>query len=298
MNRKIMNIFALLVVFALAFTSTLPAVANPGGGDRAGKFLEEFTDGVYLVQLIDAPVVAYEGDITGLKATKPAKGEKINPNKQDVIKYVGYLDGKHNEVLQKVGGKKLYDYRYTFNGFAAELTAPQAAKMASLPEVVAIERDQLMQMDTATTPDFLGLTAEGGLWEQLGGVGASGEDVIIGIVDSGIWPESMSFSDRTGTNGNNTQDDKLDYQQIPGWHGKCTPGEAFPASLCNQKLIGAQYYNSGWGGNEGIDELFPNDFNSPRDGDGHGTHTASTAGGNFGIEATAHFSIQSMLGRR
>ncbi|MAT42794.1 MAG: hypothetical protein CL609_10660 [Anaerolineaceae bacterium] len=286
MNRKIMSVFALLAVFALAFTSTLPAAANPGGGDRAGKFQEEFTDGVYLVQLVDAPVVAYEGGIAGFKATKPAKGEKINPNKQDVIKYVGYLDGNHNDVLQRAGGKKLYDYRYTFNGFAAELTAPQAAKIASLPEVVSIERDQLMQMDTATTPDFLGLTAEGGLWDQLGGVGASGEDVIIGIVDSGIWPESMSFSDRTGTNGNNTQGGKLDYQQIPGWHGKCTPGEAFPASLCNQKLIGAQYFNSGWGGNGGIDAQFPNDFNSPRDGDGHGTHTASTAGGNFGVEAT------------
>ncbi len=107
--------------------------------------------------------------------------------------------------------------------------------------------------------------------------------VIIGVIDSGIWPESLSFSDRTGANGNATKDGKLAYQQIPGWHGKCTPGEAFNASMCNQKLIGAQYFNAGWGGDAGIDAELPWEFNSPRDYDGHGTHTASTAGGNNGV---------------
>ncbi len=62
-----------------------------------------------------------------------------------------------------------------------------------------------------------------------------------------------------------TQDGKLDYHQIPGWHGKCTPGENFNASNCNQKLIGARFYNAGWGGNAGIDAIFPCEFNSPRD---------------------------------
>ncbi len=106
------------------------------------------------------------------------------------------------------------------------------------------------------------------------------------IVDSGIWPESLSFSDRTGENGNATKDGKLDYHQIPGWHGKCTPGEAFNASMCNQKLIGAQWFNAAWGGDAGIDAQRPWEFNSVRDYNGHGTHTASTAGGNHGVPAT------------
>ena len=87
--------------------------------------------------------------------------------------------------------------------------------------------------------------------------GATGENVIIGIVDSGVWPEHPSFSDRTDVNGNGTKDGKLGYQQIPGWHGKCDPGEAFTASNCNQKLIGARYYNAGFGGNAGIDAQLP-----------------------------------------
>jgi subtilisin family serine protease len=115
--------------------------------------------------------------------------------------------------------------------------------------------------------------------------------VIIGIVDGGIWPESLSFSDRTGTNGNATKDGKLAYQQIPGWNGRCVPGEEFNASHCNQKLIGARYYNAGWGGNAGIDAQLPWEFNSPRDFGGHGTHTASTAGGNQGVPTTGPASV-------
>jgi subtilisin family serine protease len=153
--------------------------------------------------------------------------------------------------------------------------------LAGVDGVFSVSADEEYTVDTSTTPDFLGLTAEGGLWDM----GYTGEDVVIGIVDSGIWPDSFSFSDRTGTNGNNTKDGKLDYQQIPGWHGKCTPGEEFNASDCNQKLIGAQYYNAGYGGNAGIDADRPWEYNSPRDYNGHGTHTASTAGGNNGVPA-------------
>jgi subtilisin family serine protease len=106
---------------------------------------------------------------------------------------------------------------------------------------------------------------------------------VIGIVDGGIWPESLSFSDRTGSNGNASKDGKLDYRQLPGWHGRCIPGDQFNGSDCNQKLIGARWYNAGWGGDAGIRAQLPWEFVSPRDYGGHGTHTASTAGGNSGV---------------
>lgn len=237
----------------------------------------------YIVLMDNDPVVAYEGGIAGLAATKPGKGEKINPNSAHVRKYVDYLESTHDNALNAVGaanGKK-YDYHYSFNGFAAELTAAQLADLKAQPDVLDVWEDEEVFADTSTTPDFLGLTDEGGAWDM----GYTGEDIIIGIVDSGIWPEVMSFTDRTGTNGNGTQGGKLDYHQIPGWHGKCIPGEEFNASMCNQKLIGAQYFNEGYGGNAGIDADRPWEFNSPRDYNGHGTHTASTAGGNNGVPA-------------
>jgi subtilisin family serine protease len=202
-----------------------------------------------------------------------------------VINYLSFLAARQDAVFNAVGGRdKLHSYGYVFNGFAAELTAEQVAKLESMPGVLAVTKDELLTLDTTSTPDFLGLTGPMGVWASDGGT--TGEDVIIGIIDGGIWPEHPSFSDRTGKNGNASKDGKLAYRQIPGWNGRCVPGEAFAASDCNQKLIGARYYNAGWGGNAGIDAQLPWEYNSPRDLGGHGTHVASTAGGNANVATT------------
>jgi len=287
----------------LTSLTVLPILLTFGISANASKVsvsteaLPESANGIYIIQMIDDPVVAYEGGIKGLKATKPNQGKKIDPNSPAVINYVDYLNAAHNRVLRKVSGKKVYDYNYSFNGFAAKMSHDQAKLLRDVDGVLTVSADEVHTVDTATTPHFLGLDAEGGLWEQLGGVGSAGEDIIIGIVDSGIWPESASFSDRTGSNGNGSKDGKLDYQQIPGWHGKCVPGEDFPASDCNQKLIGAQYFNGAYGGDAGIDAQRPWEFNSARDYNGHGTHTASTSGGNSNVEIPGIASISGIAPR-
>ena len=252
---------------------------------------EAASNGLYIVRMADLPVVAYAGGVAGLQATRPDRGRKIDPNSADVSNYAGYLDARHNEAAGRVGAKKVYDYRYGFNGFAAEMTDAQAAALRAEAGVLSVTKDELQSMNTSSTPTFLGLDAPGGLWDQLGGVDSAGEDIIIGVIDSGIWPESGSFSDRTGTNGNGSKSGKLSYQQIPGWHGKCTPGEAFNASMCNQKLIGAQRFNAAWGGDAAIEAERPWEFTSPRDYNGHGTHTSSTAGGNHDVTLTGPAAI-------
>jgi subtilisin family serine protease len=241
-------------------------------------------NGLYIVRMADSPVGSYTGGVPGLAATKAPRGAKLDPNSPQVIAYGAFLQAQHDQALGRVGGgRKVYDYQYSFNGFAAELSDAQAAVLRASPDVLSVTRDELQTSDTISTPTSLGLDAFAGLWEQAGGVDNAGEDVIIGIIDSGIWPEHPSFSDRTGTNGNGSQSGKLDYQQIPGWHGKCTPGETFPASKCSQKIIGAQRFNAAWGGDAGVKAQRPWEFMSPRDYNSHGTHTASTAGGNHGI---------------
>ncbi|HEX5683792.1 MAG TPA: S8 family serine peptidase, partial [Ideonella sp.] len=178
--------------------------------------------------------------------------------------------------LRRTGGTKVYDYKYSFNGFAARMSAAEAARALADPAVLSVEKTREVVADTATTPDFLGLTkpaAEGGLWAK----GITGENVIIGVLDSGVWPESKSFSDRDASG-------KLTYGPNPGiWHGrKCHPGEGWTASMCNQKLIGAQFFCA----SRGCDGVLPHEFMSPRDYNGHGTHTASTAGGNENVATT------------
>ncbi len=273
MNRR----FLALLGSALLVSALVPASVS------AKAPADQFTKGGnFIVQMSDPPVVAYRGGTKGLKATAPKPGEKIDPLSAKVVEYAKFLKGEQAAALDATGGKKVYNYVYAYNGFAATMTAAQANKMATQPGVLSVAADEKLNLDTSSTPAFLGLGDSGGLWTQ-----AKGEDVIIGIIDGGAWPESLSFADRT-VNGvpSNAPGAKRAYQQIPGWNGRCVPGEQFNASNCNQKLIGARFYNEGWGGNAGIDDQLPWEYNSPRDFGGHGTHTASTAGGNANVPTT------------
>ena len=123
--------------------------------------------------------------------------------------------------------------------------------------MLAASPDEIQTIQTSSTPHFLGLDIKGGLWDQLGGVSkggldkGAGEDEVIGVIDSGAWPESQSFSDRKldGSNGNNYP------HKVTGFSGACQTGEQWTASNCNNKLISARYFNAAQGGDEGIDRI-------------------------------------------
>ncbi len=276
-----------------AFAALLVAVPALGladgssaGKDRTTAQKSHVSAATYIVQMSGDPVVAYEGGIAGLDATAPAEGDKIDPKSQKVQKYVAHLNGKHADAAAAVGAEKFYDYAYSFNGFAAKMSQQQAEKLAQLGGVVDVSRDVLSQPETSSTPSFLGLDQPGtGLWAKLGGPASAGENVVVGIVDTGIWPEHPSFSDqsdfvfRTGSSGKRSQV----YGPAPStWHGECQAGEQFSQDMCTNKLIGARYYLSGFG-HFGI---VKDDYKSARDHDSHGSHTASTAAGNHGVPAT------------
>ncbi|HVQ12093.1 MAG TPA: protease inhibitor I9 family protein, partial [Vicinamibacterales bacterium] len=168
------------------------ATKSRGSRNRASNKL-------YIVRMAELPVALYDGGLPSYAATRPPRGQKFDPNSPDVSRYAGYLDGRHSQVIGRVGGRKVYDLRYTYNGFVAELSEAQAERMKVQSGVLSVTKDELQYADTSTTPAFLGLSAPGGLWDRLGGVDDAGEDIVIGVVDSGIWPEHPSFSDRTET---------------------------------------------------------------------------------------------------
>jgi subtilisin family serine protease len=265
--------FALTLVVALI--AGVQSASSAGGGGSS-----------YIVQLADEPVLTYTGGTAGIPATAPAKGQKINPNSASVKRYVDHLKAKHAEVAGKVGASKFYDYVYAVNGFAAPLTPAQAAALEKMDGVLAVEKDRLSFIETDNTPTFLGLNAAGGLWSQnsKGGPAGAGENVIVGVLDTGIWPEHPSFSDqqdlafRPGSSGKRTQV----YDAPSGWHGTCQSGEQWSQDHCGNKLIGARYFLSGFG-HFGV---IKNDYKSARDADGHGTHTSSTAAGNHNVPAS------------
>nr|DAD46788.1 TPA_asm: hypothetical protein HUJ06_016725 [Nelumbo nucifera] len=171
----------------------------------------------------------------------------------------------------------LHVYDTVFHGFSATLTSTQAASILQNPSVLAAFEDRLRQLHTTRSPQFLGLRYQQGLWSESN----YGSDVIIGILDTGIWPERRSFSD-------------LNLGPVPArWKGVCETGVQFSSAHCNRKLIGARFFSKGHeaagrfggpGGIGGINETV--EFRSPRDADGHGTHTASTAAGRHTFKAS------------
>lgn len=235
---------------------------------------------VYIVQMADAPAVAYDGKIKGYQATKPGKGQKINPNSAQVKKYVAYLTSAHDKALSAVGaGGKIYSYSYALNGFAAVLTPAQVEALRARDDVVQVWQDELRHPTTDSTPAYLGLTGGGGVWDLQG----KGEDIIVGIIDTGLWPEHPSFSDQVAFSAasGNSGKRNLAYGPPPaGWYGSCQSGERWSQGNCNNKVIGARYYVAGFG--HGSSGILPSEFLSARDSDGHGSHTASTAAGNEG----------------
>src|SRR6266542_2826781 len=264
--------FALFAVLALmlAVISTPPVSATTPSLSAGATTATVYSDGTYIVTFFDEPVTSYEGYLGGFPATRPQAGRKLDPDSPAVLRWQQHLVAQHDAALAAIGATKLYDYTITNNGVAAYLTGNQATRLAKAPGVIDLTKDQLAQPDTTLSPHFLGLDAAGGLWSQLGGAANAGAGVVVGVIDTGIWPESAAFAGGTNI-------------PIPAdWHGKCVPGQQWAPTTCNDKLIGARYYTSGFG----IPNISTSDYRSARDGSGHGSHTLSTAAGNFNTTVT------------
>jgi len=255
---------AVFTVQAQASPSTSTAKVAPQAKSQA------YTAGRYIVSFTDDPAASYNGYAKGYPATRPTRGHKLNATSDAATKWRAHLTAKHDAALAKVGAEKLYDFTVTNNAVTANLSAAQATKLSKMAGVQALSKDKLAHPDTTYSPEFLGLSSPGGAWAQLGGGPHAGAGLVVGVLDTGIWPESKSFAGGTGI-------------PVPAtWHGKCVAGQNFPVTSCNDKLVGARYYLEGFGKKF----VSKQDYLSPRDGDGHGSHTASTAAGNYGVPVT------------
>lgn len=153
--------------------------------------------------------------------------------------------------------RMVYSYRTVMSGFAARLTSEEVSSMREKAGFVSARPQKILKRLTTHSPSFLGLHQELGFWRS----SSFGKGVIIGVIDSGVFPNHPSFMD-------------IGMPPPPAkWKGRCE----FNGSLCNNKLIGARSFNLG--------AMAASE--SPIDEDGHGTHTASTAAGSFVKEAGA-----------
>lgn len=179
------------------------------------------------------------------------------------------LAAVHRGSNEQAEASHVYSYRHGFKGFAAKLTDHQASQISKMPGVVSVFPNSKRRLHTTHSWDFMGLVGEETM--EIPGFSTKNQvNVIVGFIDTGIWPESPSFSD-------------ADMPPVPPrWKGQCQSGEAFNASSCNRKVIGARYYMSGYEAEEEEEDSANTvSFRSPRDSFGHGSHTASTAAGRY-----------------
>ncbi|XP_021289654.1 subtilisin-like protease SBT4.15 [Herrania umbratica] len=172
---------------------------------------------------------------------------------------ISVMDTHHNLLLKAVGDEniaresKIYSYGKSINAFAARLLPDEAKRLSGVDGVISVFENTRRKLLTTRSWDFLGMH------EKLKKRNAIAEsNIIVGVLDTGIWPKSPSFNDKG-------------YGPPPAkWKGKCDKGANFTG--CNNKVIGARYYQ--------LDNTYPiTEDPTPVDTDGHGTHTASTAAG-------------------
>jgi subtilisin family serine protease len=283
------SLTATLAISAIAFTGGAATAAPTTPFAQSGK--TSFDPGRYVVTLADDPAATYDGGVSGFDATKPDPGGRLNPGAKDVTEYTDYLAAEQEDVAADVDATIDYSYTLTVNGFAADLSREQASALATDKRVISLEAEEILHPTAQSSTDFLGLSGEGGVWESVGGVDAAGAGVVVGVLDTGIAPENPSFAgDPLGTAPGDApflDGEEIVFSKADGgtFRGVCEEGEQFAASSCTTKVIGARYYLDGFGADR-IGDASVGEYVSPRDGDGHGSHTASTAAGNHAVDAT------------
>ena len=280
---------ATLVAASLVAGGALSASAAPTG--VGGQHQTTLTPGRYIVTLADPAVATYRGGLKGYAATKPDAGKQLNARGAAAQTYSQYLKTRQKDVASAAAVKIDQSYTLALNAFSAALTVKQLAALSSDRRVASLAPDEIKQVTATPSTSFLGLDGTGGVWDKIGGLGNAGKGIVLGDLDTGIAPENPSFAGSPlGTsagaapylNGTTTTFVKADGTTFTG---VCQTGEQFAAADCSTKIISARYYVAGFGASK-LGTASTGEYVSPRDGDGHGSHTASTAAGNARVPAS------------
>ncbi|KAL9296861.1 hypothetical protein ACSQ67_022757 [Phaseolus vulgaris] len=141
----------------------------------------------------------------------------------------------------------IHHYSKSFQGFSAMITPEQAHQLAEHKSVVSVFESKMNKLQTTHSWDFLGLDT---IYLSNPKALDTTSEVIVGVIDSGIWPESESFTDHG-------------VGPVPKkFKGECVTGDKFTLANCNKlsfdnyvthlefvffrKIIGARFYSKGF----------------------------------------------------
>ncbi len=242
-----------------------------------------------MVKLDYDAAASYAGGVDGL--ARPAHRHRQELDEQDpaVAHYLGYAEQTNAQAASAIaatvpGASVTGNYPIAYGGLSVKLPANQAKALLSVPGVVAVQQNTLRQPDGAAaaqfaagpatdTASFIGADK---VWPSLDGQDKAGSGVVVGVIDTGIWPEHPMLRD-TGLPAPAHRPAACDF-------GDGTDPALGPAFTCNNKLIGAHTFLSAYLAND--TNVSTADYCNlqtatctARDSEGHGTHTATTAAG-------------------
>ena len=288
MGRTSVRAAAVVTLAALFAGTATASFAAPPAEEVKIPTLASNPSGHYIVLLDEKPLAGYDGGVSGIAPTKPSNGKKFDAHTANAQRYIAHLSKKQTEVAAAAGATIDNSYQVTLNGFSATLSPAQVAKLQGMKGVFAVQADELRHPTAARTgTQFLGLEGKDGVWESIGGTAEAGKGIVVGVVDTGIAPENPSFAgSKLGSTkssaqpyleGNTVVFNKADGTQF---RSDRSGGENWESNNYSTKLVGAKFFSAGAKA-AGFKLVY--DFLSPRDADGHGSHTSSTAAGNANV---------------
>jgi hypothetical protein len=289
MRRKgIVVVVSAMLLSSVSVASAASAVGEPSGPDATTARLSgitpssaEFTSAqakieladdpgeqLYLIRFADPAVPEFIRSESALVSEAYLEDGRLNSESAPVRAYDAQLTDAHADFVQVAAdtiGRTpdvVFDYTYAVNGMAVRLNAAEVRALSKTPGIVSITPDKEREIHTDSGPTWINADAA---WNATVDLGLPedylGEGMVIGVIDTGISPANESYAD--------VADDGFDHTNPLGadtYLGVCA-GLAPVDQICNDKLIGIWDFLDE--GDEGIDY------------DGHGSHTSSTAGGNF-----------------
>jgi len=222
-----------------------------------------------IVQLTDVPMAQFSAVNPSVSSMAAHKGQKVNFKSNAAKEYQSFLEAQQQSVIQSIKSfdksfKADMSYTAAFNGFAGIVSKSALDKLSSLSTVKAVYPDLVHHAQMDASLDLIGAVQT---WEQFGGKESAGAGVKVAIIDSGIRPENPLFSGENFTAPDAATLPTDDYcSEVP--------------DFCNNKLIVARAADIV----EGF-SVVEEEYESPLGFNGHGTHVAGTAVGNYGVMA-------------
>lgn len=285
-----------------------PALLATDAGKPGAQQFPIAGDWFYIVGLSEAPVGSYRGENSRFAAIPrdANRGNRMDTRSPQARAYGDYLQSQQQSFLSRLSAQTrrshalLADYQFAFNGVVIKLSKTEADLVRQMSEVTLIEPVATHDLNTDVGPGFIGADT---IWNGTstgGAPGTRGEGVVIGIIDSGVNWGSPSFAD-VGGDGYNHSNPFGTGNYLGVCAGQSGGGDPVNGPACNDKVIGAYAKSFDFVQQVNFECANPNDpgntlgltpaictsigvpltdFPNARDENGHGSHTASTSGGN------------------